>query len=118
MNLRPRGVHALLLVGAGIFHTHAAEARDVIFGAHTKTGAPTLIRTFFNCIRHVPGGNGAAIAEHGSAELKFVTGAHCGNANEPANEVWYTSNPGFKGIDNVTIPVGPWTNVIVRVTVH
>ena len=30
----------------------------------------------------------------------------CGNPNEPAREVWYTSAAGFKGTDTVRFPMG------------
>ena len=38
--------------------------------------------------------------------LKDVQINQCGNANEPAKEVWYTSAPGFKGVDTVRFPMG------------
>jgi hypothetical protein len=95
-----------------------AVATDLQFSAHAKSGEPTRVRTFFDCIRHSPGGGGGAFAEHGTVNVKFVTQKRCGNANEPTNEVWYTSPAGFKGTDTVTIPISGATRVSIDVTVE
>ena len=58
--------------------------------------------------------------EHGTVTLKDVQVNQCGNPNEPAKEVWYTSAPGFKGVDIVKFPMGKRGNfgVTYNVTVQ
>ena len=92
-------------------------ARDFTFESHAKSGVPSRIRTFFDCQRHSPGATGGGTAEHGTVVAKFVTQNRCGNPNEPTNEIWYTSTPGFKGVDTVTIAASGNVNVIIEVTV-
>jgi hypothetical protein len=94
-----------------------AIARDMMFESHAKAGTPARIRTFFDCRRHSPGGTGGGMAEHGTVVAKFTSENRCGSANEPVNQIWYTSSPGFKGVDTVTIPVASSLNVIIKVTV-
>jgi len=93
-------------------------ARDYVFENHAKSGVSTRVPTFFNCQTHSPGGGGSGTAEHGTVTSNFVVQNKCGTANEPTNEYWYTSNPGFKGTDTVTIPASAGTNVVVKVTVE
>jgi hypothetical protein len=73
-------------------------------------GEPTRIFTFLNCMFHKPW-YGTAFVEHGSIAYKEVTQRRCGNADEPARDVWYTSPPGYKGTDTVTFPFGSSSTV-------
>jgi hypothetical protein len=75
-----------------------------------SSGKPTRIFTFFNCMLHKPW-YGTAFVEHGTVAYKQVTQKRCGNASEPAREVWYTSPPGYKGTDTVTFPIGSSSTV-------
>ena len=110
----------LFAIGIAIFAVQptTAYARESQFQAHAKSGEPTRIRTFYNCKRHLPGGGGGAFVEHGTVTVKYVIQNRCGNANEPTNEIWYTSTPGFKGLDTVTLPLGGRTKVNIEVTVE
>jgi hypothetical protein len=82
------------------------------------SGQPTHIWNFFNCRTHFPMGTTGSFVEHGTVTVKELsTQNRCGNANEPAREVWYTSPPGFKGIDTITFPAGSG-RVIFEVTVQ
>ena len=87
------------------------------YSKHAKSGEATRIWSFYSCTTHAPSSPSGAFVEHGSVVYKDATIDRCGNANEPAREVWYTSNAGFKGLDKVTIP---WRKraTIIDVTVQ
>jgi hypothetical protein len=75
-----------------------------------------MIWRYYNCVKHfAPGRSGTA--EHGTVEGKSSTGNACNNPNEPVEEMWYTSAPGFKGVDTVTFPTSGNADTI-HVTVH
>ena len=81
-----------------------------------RPGNPTLIFTFWRC---GAGGasvpyQGTAFVEHGTLTYKDVTNSRCGSPNWQTREVWYTSSPGFKGVDTVTFP---WV-MVITIPVH
>ena len=72
--------------------------------AKAKSGEPTLIRTFWTCRPGgYPWGDQGAHVDYGAVTIKKSTRNRCGAFVGPvlANEVWYTSPPGFKGADRV-----------------
>jgi hypothetical protein len=116
--LRKWIVMSIPLLIANLGAVNPSLSRDYVFENHARSGVPTRVRTFYDCQHHSPGGSGAGTAEHGTVASKFVVQNKCGNLNEPTNEYWYTSNPGFKGLDTVTIPATSGTNVVIKVTVN
>jgi len=115
-----RGSRAAVLtmaLQAALLWCFAAQASQ-IFSAHAKSGQATLIRRFYDCQRHNPAGDAGAWVEHGSVTVKDVFRAVCGNAQEPVREVWYTSAPGFIGVDKVTFQIGRSFQLVVNVTVQ
>ncbi len=89
-----------IILVAALFVGQAAQATMMEFHKTAKSGQPTLIGHIFDCKSHSPVGNAGAL-EHGAVTLKDVQMNQCGNPNEPAKEIWYTSTPGFKGVDTV-----------------
>ncbi len=88
-----------IILVAALFVGQAAQATMMEFHKTAKSGQPTLIGHLWDCKLHSPQGNGTP--EHGAVNLKDVQIDQCGNHNEPAKEIWYTSTPGFKGVDTV-----------------
>jgi hypothetical protein len=82
-------------------------------------GVPTHIWTFANCIgrTHYPFSR-TAFVEHGTVTFKESTGTRCGLANVITREVWYTSAPGFVGVDRLTFPRGHGHAEIFAIIVH
>ncbi len=89
-----------IILVAALFLGQAAQATMREYHKTAKSGQPTLIGHLYDCNSHVPVGNAGAF-EHGAVNLKDVQIDQCGNHNEPAKEIWYTSTPGFKGVDKV-----------------
>jgi hypothetical protein len=89
------------------------RVRDV----ETKTGAPVLIFTFIDCKAHAPF-EGTAFVQHGKVSMRRTTINQCGNPKEPANAYWYTSDPGFKGIDEANFSYVSGSVLIVHITVR
>jgi hypothetical protein len=71
----------------------------------TKSGAPVLLGLFVDCKTHVPY-QGSAFAQHGQVIARDVSVRQCGSPKEPARAYWYTSNPGYKGVDEVVFSSG------------
>ena len=107
------------LVGIGACEAvHSAQyiipqVRDV----ETRTGAPVLIGRFVDCRSHAPY-EGTAFAQHGKVTMKRATVNNCGNPNEPATAYWYTSDPGYKGIDEANFSYASGSALIVHITVR
>jgi hypothetical protein len=81
-----------------------------------RSGKTVRITTFIDCTNHRPW-QGTAFVDHGTVTYKEGTQSICGNPIEPVREVFYTSNPGFTGVDTVTFPY--YTNPLVfSITVH
>jgi hypothetical protein len=97
---------------AWCLQTQCVSAGSWEVSAQAKSGEPTRIRVFFDCRLHAPFWLNGAFVEHGSIVFKEATLRACGNANEPVRELWYTSNPGFKGVDKVVLPAGQGTGTI------
>jgi hypothetical protein len=110
-----RIVGAVLLA---LSSTIGADAVAMEFNTTARSGQPMLLYTFFDCRRHSPGGDGGAFAEHGAVTIKDVYQNRCGNPNEQARQAWYTSTPGFKGIDKIVFPLGPMRTLNFNVTVQ
>ncbi|MFO1183510.1 MAG: hypothetical protein U1E56_01830 [Bauldia sp.] len=87
-------------VAAAIVAVATAGAVAQIPMPHVKSGQPLVIRVAFNCQTHIPPRLDGS-ASHGTLTTRLGKGNHCGNANEPHNELIYTSEPGFKGADGV-----------------
>lgn len=88
-----------------------ASAAARVLNKYAKSGEPTLIYTFWSCSSRPPGGGTGSFVEHGTVTMRDVILHKCGDVFEgapgfdvPGREVWYTSNPGFTGLDKVTIP--------------
>ena len=58
-------------------------------------------------------GSGAFV-DHGTVVFKIV---RVKQTNIPATGLFYTPNPGFKGVDKVDIPIGP-RHLIYNVTMQ
>jgi hypothetical protein len=89
------GFLSLQAMGAFAGEEHHAKA---------KSGEPTLIRTFWTCMPGgYPKGETGAHVDYGTVTIKKSTRNRCGAFVGPvlANEIWYTSPPGFKGLDRV-----------------
>ena len=106
------------VVAAWTFHLTTAGAYTYQSRAHAKSGQATLIKLSFDCRYHSPSGGRGAFVEHGTVTAKSVVLNQCGNANEPGYEIWYTSTPGFKGIDHVTIPFSRSGKILIEVTLE
>jgi hypothetical protein len=83
----------------------------------TRTGAPVLIGRFIDCKAHAPY-EGTAFVQHGKVTMKRTTMNQCGNLNEPATAYWYTSDPGYKGIDEANFSLVSGSALIVHITVR
>ena len=116
MNLL-KSIGLSIAVGASLGFLHAANAGSTQYDVHSKSGQASRIWIFYDCKRHNPTGANAGIADHGTVQLKDVVQNECGNPNEPTREVWYTSAPGFKGVDRVVLPRGSQQTVF-NVTVQ
>jgi hypothetical protein len=79
-----------------------ASADPPDFFVHAKSGTPKLIQVYFDCKNHLRFGDTGRFVEHGTITIKDAVQQRCGNANEPVKEIWYTSEPGFVGVDSVT----------------
>ena len=106
---------AIIVALAPVQSAHATLNR--IYEKTAQSGKPTRLFSFFNCGRHVIAIARGAFVEHGTIEYKDATQKRCGNADEPVVEVWYTSNPGFVGVDVVTMPMGATQFFITHVAV-
>ena len=94
------GVCALVVTIAAMQFTQATTR---IEHAEASSGKPKLIYTFWSRATHRPW-EATAFVENGALEYKDTTKTRCGNSIERAREIWYTSNPGFAGVDTVTFP--------------
>jgi hypothetical protein len=101
------GIRAAMAFGALVAFEppQLAQAWGTNVNASARSGVTTRIVAFFDCVMHVPF-QGSAFVEHGSLTYKETKGNFCGNPNEPVREVWYTSNPGFVGVDKAVFPLG------------
>jgi hypothetical protein len=105
--LRRAGALALALVGFLFVQTTSALA-GAEYHAEAKSGQLTRIRVFYNCLPGgYPWGEQGAHIDYGTITVRKTTwntqGKSCGAfvGPVPANEIWYTSPPGFKGVDRV-----------------
>ncbi len=109
---------------AGLMGTAACDAAraaqyivPMVRDVEARTGAPVLIGRFVDCKAHVPY-EGTAFVQHGKVTMKRVTIKQCGNQNEPATAYWYTSDPGYKGIDEANFSYVSGSALIVHITVR
>jgi hypothetical protein len=88
-----------------------------IFEAHAKSGQTTMIGAYWPRDGQNETSNGVgsgAFVDHGTVVFKIV---RVKLTNMPATGLFYTPNPGFKGVDKVDIPIGP-RHLIYNVTVQ
>jgi hypothetical protein len=110
-----------LLVGALMFAGRHADAATysipIVRDVEAKSGVPVFLENFIDCRTHTPF-EGRAFVQHGTVTMKHVTIDYCSNSKEPANQYWYTSNPGFRGMDEVNFPLASGSALIVHLTVR
>ena len=117
MRIFARLVTSIVLVSACGGAQSAQYVIPIVRDVEAKSGAPVLIARFFDCRNHVPY-EGTAFVQHGKVTMKRLTINQCGNPKEPANAYWYTSDPGFKGVDEVNFSDVSGSALIVHVTVR
>ena len=101
------------------FHVSKAAAFYSHVERSAPSGIPTHIWTFYNCVGRIRYPfTGTAFVEHGAVTFKEGVKNRCGLRDVITREVWYTSNPGFTGIDRVTFPRGHWRAEIFAITVR
>ena len=66
-----------------------------------KAGAETLVATVHDCDLPSQAPVVWARVEHGTTSVKQGTGPSCGRPSMSLSEIFYTSEPGFKGTDNL-----------------
>jgi hypothetical protein len=104
MERKSRIAVLLVAAGAATFSLRASPVSAGEYNSHAQSGEARRIWMFYGCRHHAP--SAPAFVDHGSVTYKDGVQNRCGNANEPVWEAWYTSAPGFKGLDKVTIPWG------------
>jgi hypothetical protein len=82
-----------------------------------KSGVPIRIGYFFSCRSHFPY-QGTAFVRHGKVTFQDVTLNQCGNPKEPARLIYYVSDPGYKGPDEVNFPLSGGTLFVSHITVR
>ena len=114
----------IMYIIAGLISTAACDAArsaqyivPTVRDVETRTGAPVLIGRFIDCKAHAPY-EGTAFVQHGKVTMKRTTMNQCGNPNEPATAYWYTSDPGYKGIDEANFSMVSGSALIVHITVR
>jgi hypothetical protein len=111
-------VLAGLIATAGCDAAHSAQyIVPQVRHVEAKTGAPVLIGRFVDCRTHAPY-EGRAFVQHGKVTMKRTTMNQCGNPNEPATAYWYTSDPGFKGVDEANFSLVSGSALVVHITVR
>jgi hypothetical protein len=102
-----RRIGALTLALAGFLFVQTASTLADEVHLTAKSGQPKRIPVFFNCNGAYPFGDEGAHVDYGTVTVKKTTwnrhGRSCGAfvGPVPANEIWYTSPQGFKGLDRV-----------------
>jgi hypothetical protein len=94
-----------LLAAAAVFlllTAPAAAQYQLIkqYDQKVKAGQPTRIYTWWNCHRAEASGH-AGTARNGTIVTRQATQNRCGVRNYPVTEMIYTSNPGFRGKDEI-----------------
>ena len=117
MDSRSRTILSTLILAATLGCLGPGQASSRNEEREAQSGKPTRIFNFFDCTSHIPW-QGTAFVDHGTVTYKDVTQKRCGNPSEPAREVWYTSPPGFTGVDTVTFPFSGGASTIFTITVH
>jgi hypothetical protein len=117
----PRKDSAVARADAVLAPPGVATAR--VYRTHVErsalSGVRTRIRSFYNCIgRKQYPFSGDAFAEHGTVTFTEAVKNRCGISNVVTREVWYTSEAGFTGVDNVTFPRGRGNAEYFTITVH
>jgi hypothetical protein len=126
----PFSIAALLLLGgastaAPLSASRALNGANIEPAAYLYTGAdysvavsdsrPTLIGRFNDSCQHHAPPMLSGTAEHGVVTTKEGVRRACGNSAEPVTEVWYRPEPGFHGVDHVTLtPYRSYITVTVR----
>ena len=68
----------------------------------TRSGEPVRVYSFWDCARgNTPQASGSAA--HGTVATREATQNRCGSPKQPVIELYYTSQAGFKGQEEVFI---------------
>jgi hypothetical protein len=70
------------------------------YNQRVKSGSPTRVYTWWNCNRPEASGH-TGTARNGTVTARPARQNRCGVRNYPVTEMIYTSNPGFRGKDEV-----------------
>ena len=97
---------AAIAMVAAISDASAALSTSQTVNSGQKTG----LVAFWNCDSHVPPIVQVDTPMHGTATVVMMTGDYCEHSGEPMEAVFYQSNPGFRGMDEVTV-YGPYGEV-------
>jgi len=73
---------------------------------NVKSGVPTPFRLLVNCETGGGHGEGSSFASHGTITYKETVAKACGRSGWPALQTIYTSQPGFVGVDDITVYSG------------
>jgi hypothetical protein len=113
----PYVIVGFLASAAGDMARSAQYSIPRVRQVETRTGAPVLIGAFVDCRSHAPY-EGTAFVRHGKVAMKRITLNQCGNPKEPATAYWYTSDPGYKGLDEANFSYVSGSALIVHITVR
>jgi len=87
-------------VGVTAWGIANADAQSLLT---VKSGQTVRAAVFGNCVNHRLPGSALADAMHGTVKVTKTTTDFCGNQKEPVWVFEYTSNPGYKGDDEIVI---------------
>jgi hypothetical protein len=95
---------AISAIALAILATTSADAQTYVppIGQRIKSGVPTRVFTWFNCeARGGPGYGATGVARHGTISVREARQNRCGMTDYPVAELWYTSQAGFRGRDEL-----------------
>lgn len=85
-------------------------------GQVVQSGRPTVVASYFNCVMpgRIPSPSGTAY--HGTVTERQAYGSRCGNPRHLIVQMIYTSQPGYRGVDEVVLQGPPRASkkIIVR----
>jgi hypothetical protein len=84
----------------------SAEAQGLSGSVTVNSGQKIGLIAYWNCDTHILLHFDVSTPMHGTATVEMMKGDYCGRSNEPAEVVFYQSNPGFKGKDAFAIYAG------------
>jgi hypothetical protein len=100
MKYRLSAIALLVLTTTGDAQTYVPPV-----GQRVKSGVPTRIMSVFNCnaIGAVESRGDTGVAQHGTIVTRPARQNRCGLRDFPVSEIWYTSQAGYRGRDEVII---------------